>query len=368
MASLYVLGARQRKSLMKHEEEWNLYDAALILEVDPETGRAVTRVEYKSPEEARASQNSSVVFKSATLVGNTLYACTSTEVLIFELPTFRRIGYISLPCFNDVHHVMPMSDGSLVAVSTGLDMVFKFTCRGEMLAEWCVLDEIPWSRFSRTVDYRKVDSTKPHKSHPNFAFELEGELWVTRFRQRDAICLTKPGKRIEIVVESPHDGLLRGDRIYFTTVDGRVVIANSHTQQVEQIIDLKELSDPDALLGWCRGLCPLDERKVWVGFTRVRRTQFMENVLWIRKVLHDGTFNKPTHIGLYDIVDKRCLQEIDLEPYGMNIIFSIFPVGARASACHPVKRFSASGIINATCAKLLATLNPRKSNCVLAGI
>ena len=326
MSSLYVLGARQRESLVKYEEEWNLYDEAVILEVNSDTGRVLKRVEYKSPEEAKAAQNSSIVFKSGTLVGNTLYACTSTEVLTFELPSFQRIGYVSLPCFNDVHHVTPSSDGNLVAVSTGLDMVFKFTREGEIVAEWCVLDEAPWARFSRTVDYRKVDSTKPHKSHPNFAFELEGELWVTRFRQRDAICLTRPGGRIDIAVETPHDGLVHADRIYFTTVDGRVVIANARTRRVEQMIDLKQASNTNALLGWCRGITPVDDRLVWVGFTRVRKTKFMENVLWVKNVFREGMDVRPTHIALYDIVEKRCLQEIDLEPHGMNIIFSIFPV------------------------------------------
>lgn len=326
MASLYVLGARQRKNLLRHEEEWNLYEAALILELNPDTGKAVTRVEYKTPDDAKARRNSSVVFKSATLVGNKLYACTSTEVLIFELPSFRRTGYISLPCFNDVHHVTRTGDGNLVAVSTGLDMVFKFSPNGEILNEWCVLDEVPWTRFSRSIDYRKVESTKPHKSHPNFAFELQGELWVTRFRQRDAICLTKPGGRIEIAVESPHDGLICGDRIYFTTVDGRVVIATAATQTVQEIIDLKPISPPNTLLGWCRGLLPVDDRRVWVGFTRVRRTNFMENVVWVKNVFREGMVDQPTHLALYDIVGKRCLQELDLEEHGMNIVFSIFPV------------------------------------------
>jgi hypothetical protein len=325
MSGLYVLGGRQRKSVVKDEEEWNLYDSALLLEVNPETGKVVTRVEYKTPEDARAGSNSSVLFKSGALVGSTLYACTSTEVLIFDLPSFRRREYISLPCFNDLHHITPTSDGNLVAVSTGLDMVFKFTRQGEILAEWCVLDERPWSRFSKTVDYRKVASTKPHHSHPNFAFELDGQLWTTRFRQRDAICLTKPGDRIEIAVESPHDGLLLRDRIYFTTVDGRIVIANAHTKAVEQVIDLKETSDRNALLGWCRGLLPLDARSIWVGFTKVRKTQLLENVLWVRNVFRDHMTTKPTHIALYDIRDRTCLQEINLEPHGMNIVFGIFP-------------------------------------------
>jgi hypothetical protein len=329
MAGLYLLGGRQRKLLLKSEQEWNLYESALILHLDTETGKVRTCVEYKSPASARANDNSSVVFKSGTLIGNTLYACTSTEVLIFKLPQFERVGYISLPCFNDVHHVTPSADGNLLAASTGLDMVIKFNTAGDVLAEWCVLEEEPWSRFSRTVDYRKVESTKPHLSHPNFVFQLEEEVWVTRFRQRDAVCLNKPclnkaGKRIDIGVQSPHDGLVWGDRIYFTTVDGRIVTVDRQTLQVSSIIDLKEISNRNTLLGWCRGLLPVDDHTIWVGFTRVRKTKIAENVLWVRSVFREGMAEAPTHIALYDTARRRCLQEFDLEPHGINIIFSIF--------------------------------------------
>ena len=332
MDRLYALGARQRKLLLKKEEEWNLYESALILELDPLTGNARTCVEYSSPPEVRPHEHSSVIFKAGTVVGNTLYACTATEVLIFSLPEFRRIGYVSLPLLNDVHHVVPSSDGQLLVVNTGLDMVIKVSLQGEILAEWPVLDEVLWSRFSRDTDYRKVESTKPHQSHPNFVFELNGQTWVTRFRQRDAICLDDPAKRIDIAVQSPHDGLVSGDRIYFTTVDGRIVIANSRTLEVEETVDLKQINGSEALLGWCRGVLPLDERRVWVGFTRVRKTRFRENVLWVRDIFRPGMLERPTHLALYDIVDRRCLQEFDLEQHGMNIVFSIFSADAKISA------------------------------------
>jgi hypothetical protein len=325
MASLYVLGARQRKLLVKSEEEWNLYESALILKLDTESGKVQTCVEYQSPEAARANENSSNVFKAGTLIGDTLYACTSTEVLIFHLPEFKQIGYVSLPCFNDAHHVTPSSDGNLLLASTGLDMVVKFTPAGEVLEQWNVLNEDLWSQFSRETDYRKVDSTKPHKSHPNFVFELDGEVWATRFRQRDAVSLSGSGKRIDIAVQNPHDGLVSGERIYFTTVDGRVVIANRHTLKVDEVVDLKPINGQKALLGWCRGLLPVDERKIWVGFTRVRKTNLQENVLWVKNIFHEGMTVKPTHICLYDIASHECLQEFDLEPHGMNIVFSIFP-------------------------------------------
>jgi hypothetical protein len=324
MASLYVLGARQRDLLVRHEEEWNLYEAALILQLDTESGSVRLCFEYKSPAEARTHENSSTVFKSGTLASDILYACTSTEVIIFKLPEFRRIGYVSLPCFNDVHHVAPTSDGNLLAAVTGLDMVVKFNREGELLSEWSVLPEAPWSRFSRTTDYRKVESTKPHKAHPNFVFELNDEIWVTRFRQRDAICLNDSAKRIDIAAQSPHDGLLHGGRIYFTLVDGRVVVVNPESLKVERMIDLKLIDGQQSLLGWCRGLLPIDEQKVWVGFTRIRKTRFRENILWVKTVITEGMREKPTHITLYDIVNHRYLQEFDLERYGMNIIFSIF--------------------------------------------
>jgi hypothetical protein len=326
MASLFVLGARQRNLLFREEAEWDLYEAALILKLDTKSGAVHTCVEYKTPPEARAGEYSSTVFKSGTLVGDVLYTCTSTEVLVFELPDFTRIGYVSLPCFNDLHHVAPASDGSWLAAVTGLDMVVKFTPEGEVLTGWTVLPEPLWSRFSQATDYRKVASTKPHKSHPNFVFELDGEIWATRFRQRDAICLNDPTKRIDIAVQSPHDGLVCGERIYFTSVDGRVIIANRRNLQVEKIVDLKEINGQQTLLGWCRGLLPVDERQVWVGFTRIRKTRFRENVLWVRNVFREGMREKPTHIALYDLVEMRCVEEFDLESHGMNIVFSIFPV------------------------------------------
>jgi hypothetical protein len=319
--------------MFKNEDEFRLYEAALILRLDTVAERTKLEVEYKSPPEARANEKSSHVFKSATLVGNKFYTCTSTELLIFEVPGFTRIGYVSLPCFNDLHHISPMPDGNLLVANTGLDMVVKVTPEGQVLEQWNVLGGDPWSRFSRDVDYRKVESTKPHQSHPNAVFQLGEEIWVTRFSQRDAICLTSPGKSIQIEVQRPHDGLVYGNRIYFTTVDGRIVIADRSRLEVVQIIDLNEIHKgherENVVLGWCRGILPLDERRVWVGFTRVRRTRFKENVLWIKHSF--GETERSTHVALYDIAEKKCLQEIDLEQHGMSVIFGIYNVEAGGS-------------------------------------
>ena len=310
-----------------------MYQSALVLELDTESGAARTCLEYKTPIEACAGKDSSSVFHSSTLIDDLLYTCTSTEILVYRVPSFALVNYISLSCFNDLHHVAPTSDGALLVAVTGLDMVVKITPRGELIQEWSVLPGSPWDRFSRSVDYRKVDTTKPHQSHPNFVFELDRAAWVTRFFQKDAVCLTDRERRIDIAVESPHDGLVRDEKIYFTIVDGRVLIADAKTTlKTDRIIDFKTMDDPNALLGWCRGVLPVDEDHMWVGFTRIRKTRIRENVLWVRRLFKEGMTEKPTHISLYDVKAGRCVKEIDLERHGMNTVFSILPAPGPAGA------------------------------------
>jgi hypothetical protein len=105
------------------------------------------------------------------------------------------------------------------------------------------------------------------------------------------------------------------------------VIVNRRTLGIDQTIDLREIQDRDQeiLPAWCRGLLPVDETKIWVGFTRIRQTLLRENVRWVKTVLREGTIAKPTHIALFDIAEKQCLREINLEPYGMHTVFGIFP-------------------------------------------
>lgn len=337
MDKLYVLGGRQRRPGLKettYENEWCMYQSALILEVDTNSGTARTCVEYQSPVEALAGDRPGAHFHSGALIGNTLYTTTTTEVLVYRVPEFTQIGYISLPSFNDVHHVTVAEDGNLLVVSTGLEMVVKVTPDGKTIGEYSVLGEDPWGRFSRSTDYRKVGTTKPHKSHPNFTFELDGEIWATRFIQRDAISLNGSKRRIEVAGAGPHDGYRDGERILFTAVDGKIVIVNRHSLKTEQIVDLAQLlgakraeeGEQPISPAWCRGLMPVDKNKIWVGFTRMRQTIYKENVRWVKNVLGHGTVQQPTEIALFDIVEQRCLKELDLEPYGLHTVFGIFPV------------------------------------------
>jgi hypothetical protein len=318
---LYVVGGRQRRGrpLWADDREWYEYEAGLVLEVDPASGRARVVLEYESPEAARAL-GGATLFKSATLEGGRLYACTQTELLVYRVPDFELVHYLSLPCFNDVHHARPTPDGALLVAVAGLDLVLELSMSGEVLREWDVLGEDSRAKFPRGLDYR-ARSTKPHRAHPNHVFYLGDEAWATRYYQRDAVSLTRPGRRIAIGGEAPHDGLVAGGRVHFTAVDGRVAVADAATLEVERAVDLNALEGRGASLGWCRGLLVQGD-EAWVGFSRFRPTRLRQNVQWVRRGFRRP---RPTRLARYDLVRGRLLGELDLEPHGLDVLFSILP-------------------------------------------
>jgi hypothetical protein len=340
MDKIFVGGGQFRSSVFQKLEEWESCKRAMLVEIDPVTKRSRNCVAHDSPKESAADELPAILFKSTTVRDNKLYACTSTEVMIYDLPSFRLTTYISLPFFNDVHHVYPTAQDTLLVMVTGLDIVAEVSLAGELLRHWDVMGEDTWSIFSRDIDYRKIPTTKPHRSHANHIFQLGDEIWVTRFHQRDAICLQDPRRKIEIGIQRPHDGFIFNDSLYFTTVDGHVVIANPRSLQLERVIDLNEMSGSSGdALGWCRSVLPIDDRFLWVGFTRVRPTKFRENLNWIRQ---QKRAHRPSHIALYDLQSGSCVEEIETEPHGIGVIFTVFqpqPVSARIT---PAKAYEHS--------------------------
>jgi hypothetical protein len=318
---LYVIGGRQRtlRPLSAGNSNWNGYDEGVILRIRPSTEDWRECVSYISPPDVCAPENSAITFQAGTIQDRVLYVCTQTEVLIYKLPAFEQIDYLSMPFFNDLHHVHPTPTGTLLIANAGLEMVLEMTLAGEVCNVWNVLGEEPWQLSSET-DFRKVN-TKPHRSHPNYLFYIDSEPWATRFHQGDAISLRQPDKRIEISNERIHDGVVHNGKIYFTSVNGWIYVANSSTLMIDEAINLNDINPEETLLGWCRSLF-VDGDKLWVGFSRIRPTKWRENVTWLMRGFKSV---KPTHIACYDLAKRECVMEVNLEPMGLNAIYSIFP-------------------------------------------
>ena len=114
--------------------------------------------------------------------------------------------------------------------------------------------------------------------------------------------------------------MVEGDRVYFTTVDGKVAIADTTTLKVIEVIDLTASHPADMLLGWARGLL-IDGDHMWVGFSRIRPTKFRENVGWVLRGLKRDF---GTHVGCYDLGTRESIAQINVEPFGLSAIFGIY--------------------------------------------
>ncbi len=325
MSKYLIIGGKQKSTVTA---EWSGYQSCIALIYDEASQQVTPLIDYRTPQQYRvAGDECSILFKAGQLNGNILTVCTQTEILQFNIhhphaPLLR----LSLPIFNDLHHVMVTSNNTFLVVSTGLDAVFELSFDGNLIQEWSTAETDIWARFDKKVDYRKVLTTKPHHSHPNYCFEYNGEYYVTRFQQKDALNLNS-GETLNIEVGHPHDGYIVDDKVYFTTVNGFIVCFDLGRQQKQHCYNLNQQHSATTELGWCRSLLIEKNKKCLVGFTRIRGTKFAENITWLKQKLHVGYQGcEPTRIVKYDLQSNSIDWSLNLEPHNINAVFSVLKI------------------------------------------
>ena len=322
MPRYFVTGGRQRPSHLLSREEWSAYDAAVLLELDTDTGAVRTVLEYASPPE-HTPRTPSHVFKAGSWDGDQLLLCTQTEVLVFDPATEQVTRSLSHPWFNDLHHVARI-DGRLHVVSTGLDSVLEVDDDGEVTTLHPAIPGSPWGRLDRDTDFRLVATTKPHQSHPNYVLTGAGQRWVTRFEQRDVAPL-QGGAGVRIADDPIHDGVVEGDVAWFTVVSGQVVAVDLAQKRVVARHHLSEMDDEGGRpMGWCRGIHREPDHTL-LAFSRLRPTTLKRNLQWLRKPLGKQPEAAPTRICAYDLEGGRKVRTWSLEGHGISSIFSVMP-------------------------------------------
>lgn len=322
MPRYLLTGGRQRPSRFVRRDEWTSFERALLLELDTDTGALRTLLEYTSPPAHCPDTDPSILFKSASWDGDELLLCTQTEVLVVDprSGTIRQVH--SLPCFNDVHHAVRLH-GRVHVVSTGLDAVFVLDDAGCVVEEFSATGASPWERFDRGTDYRKVHTTKPHRAHPNYAFVADGRRWVTRFEQHDALPMDGGGAPLPVADAPIHDGEPHEGALWFTAVNGQVLVADPRAGAVTARHDLNRFQPDGTPLGWCRGI-HVEPDRVLVGFSRLRPTLFVQNLAWLRTPLKRPE-PLPCRVTAYDRAFAGPIQSWPLEAAGMSAVFSILP-------------------------------------------
>ena len=325
---LIITGGRQSDSNLSYfNKEWNNGIEGVIFEYDTIDKKIEEKITYKTPEKYRPKKNYSISFKSGSIHDNHLYVTTLTEVLIYTLPEYKLIERISLNIFNDLHHVV-FYERNLFIVITGLDLVIKYSLDEKKIKTFynCYPEIKTWEKFDRDLDFRKINTTKPHLSHPNHVSVFQNKVFVTRYKQKDVLIFSMNGKvldKIDLNKGIPHDGAIFNNNFIYTTVNGNIIKVNKKDFLIREIIDLNIHENDRRSLGWCRGYEKTDYNN-YVGFSRIRPTKFVENIKWLgNKITDKVKLKMPTRIVCYNKDFSKINETINLEDYKMNWIFSI---------------------------------------------
>ncbi|MCK9295296.1 MAG: hypothetical protein M0P70_09450 [Desulfobulbaceae bacterium] len=303
---------------IKNNEDFIRFRSGRILLIDWDSKQVEQEITYESPNEIR---NPSMMFKGGEIHDGFLNVVTNSEMVTYNLSTWQIERHITHPSFNDLHGVFE-EEGRFWLANTGLEMIQLCDGNGAILEEYNMASTPTWPRFKKGKDYRLIGSTKPHETHTNHVFCVDGEHFATRFRQKDAISLGDPTRRFSIEVGNPHDGVCHGTRVYFTTTNGHILVFDPKTQELLINLNLQQTLEKAGMKpdGWCRGILPLDENRVLVGFTQLRSTKFKEFVSWVK---HLGNTPAPSRVIEVNLSNNTVLSEYTLPETEGRAIFSI---------------------------------------------
>ena len=325
---IIISGGRQSKSSLSYfNKEWSRGVSGVIFEYDTDSKKIEEMFTYETPKKYRAEKDYSISFKSGSIDNNKLYITTLTEILIISLPNYKLIDRISLNLFNDLHHVVH-ENNFLYIVVTGLDLVLQYDLIKKRVSNYynCFREADTWDRFDKNKDYRKLNTTKPHFSHPNHVTLHNNKVYITRYKQEDVLVYEKKGKYIGSIKLGngiPHDGSIFNNEFIYTTVTGKIIKVDISKEKINKIIDLNKFAKEDCSLGWCRGYNSAKNLN-YVGFSRIRPTKFIENIKWLGSKMTDKyKLKMPTRVEIYDNKYSKIIDTIELERVGLNWVFSI---------------------------------------------
>ncbi|MEZ6211386.1 MAG: hypothetical protein R3B46_09110 [Phycisphaerales bacterium] len=294
---------------------------AVILIIDAQTNEILHRCEYLPPKDV-VSPGQKIQFTGSCFIDGSYYVCTHNEILVYDQwPPVTPARKISLKGFNDLHHCFPWK-GNLAVSNTGLETVDIVSLTGELLERYDLLKDEPGARkIDDSKDYRLIPDTKPHLRHGNHLFELDGELWTSQLRTMDAVCVSKPGRRIEMGAGMPHDGIVMGDKLVFTTTNNHLVMFDVDDTSRRSIYNLPEMTPELNQLGWCRGVVrhPQHPDQYFVCFSALRRSKWKEFGYWIKH----GHWQPRSHMALYDLAQRKMIHHKQIGEHHGSQLFQI---------------------------------------------
>lgn len=311
------------KDFEKKEEGFR-FDGAVIQIIDWPQKKIIKEIVYTPPSE-HLENGLSVQFKGAAIFENQYFVVTNTELIIYNMSNWTIEKVISHPSFNDLHGVLPLRD-KIYICNTGLELIQELDYSGNIVNEINIASTATSDRFDRIKDYRTIATTKPHEIHVNHLFILNEDLWATQGNLRSAVNIeNRTAKLVFSDLFMPeetilcHDGIIKGDHIFFTTVNAHIVIFDKNTKRLVKDIDVNQLNSSDRAIGWTRGLHVVGN-SAFLGITAMRHSKFKNYIKWF---LRKGRQTMPSSIIEIDLESEKIIDSYEMEKYQGHAIYSI---------------------------------------------
>ncbi len=265
--------------------------------LDPMTGRRERVVSFVPPERHFVPGKG---FTGADwLPDGSLLVCSFDSVWRFDLSRGGCSGQLHQADFNDLHGVCVAEDRIHVC-NTGLDAVETFDLAGQFVGRvgltpgWFEAERLRGMAVAREDlgrvlgagwhtsappalvepggEYYSTPGQPFHRrkvrdyAHPNDVTVVNGGLAVTLLATCEVRCL-RTFRPLARLPSHPHDGLLVDDRLWVTTIDGRVWSIDVRAREAEPVLVLDTAAAGH--VGWCRGLA-VGPDWVAVGLTEIR--------------------------------------------------------------------------------------------------
>ncbi|HWO25248.1 MAG TPA: hypothetical protein VNO30_41195 [Kofleriaceae bacterium] len=265
--------------------------------LDLERGTRERLLSFLPPEPHRVPEKGFT--GAAWLDDDSLLACGFDAVWRFTPSSGRCTGRLHQPDFNDLHGLaVDAAAAQLHVCNTGLDAIETFDLAGRFLGRsamspaWfeaarqrgAAVDraafehvlaagwkEMPSPTLTSPIGsyYHQAEDEPFHRrkvrdyAHPNHVIVWGDHLVVTLLARRELRCM-RTHNAVAHLEAPPHDGVLVGDDLWLTTVDGRVWrVARGGAAAL--VVDTSATGH----LGWCRGLAILGST-IAVGLTAIR--------------------------------------------------------------------------------------------------
>ena len=285
-------------------------------------------------------------------VNGQLYVAAHAAVVRIDPLRAAVTGVLHQPCMNDLHHVAAFED-LLYVSNTGLGAVDVLDLDGRFLGShsllpawanalrihgedlpaeappvrpgWSGEPPAPWSEPREDDAYHATDRRSapfhrlkvPDHLHVNHVARLGGRLLATCFADGALRDLAGFDVAARLDGHFLHDGVVHGDALWLTAIDGSVIELDAVTLGERRRIDAFAAGHH----GWCRGLAVTNEHLA-VGLTEVRRGRLPRHRWADREP--DGS---ETSVLLLDRQGGRLLSRVDLTDEARHAkLYSILPI------------------------------------------